>query len=166
MNMTQIIRTNIKFKKNERGSFYGFVTKTEKGSWRGVRESDGIKKKIVFVDPMAENGMVENMLYHCTLVPMTEGDGFIVMNASAVHFKAKIETHIDGEYYVKVSMGYKSVIYEPGSDDPRKNNMQVVADMLRKRNDLTDAMQVADDFLDAATLVLMLYKKNKRGVEI
>ena len=53
--MAQRIKTNIKFNKGLNGvesRIYGLVTK-QNGSWRGCRETDDCKKKIVFVDPDA-----------------------------------------------------------------------------------------------------------------
>lgn len=162
--MAKVIRTNIKFKKNEQGHLYGFVTKV-KGSWRGVHEEDKeVKKKIVLVDPMAETDIVPDRLYHCSLVPMECDNGFVVMNAKVVTFHAKIDTFASGDdYHVDVKFGHKIITYDPSSQLHIKNNMQSIADMLRKRWDLVKPMEVADNFLDAATIVLTLYKRNKGG---
>jgi predicted ATPase with chaperone activity len=159
--MAQVIRTNIKFKKNDKGHLYGFVSKTQDGSWRGVREESTDKKKIVFIDDMAERNMQPNVLYHCLLVPMNEKNGFIVMNAKAVKFPAKITTFTNKEYRVEVQFGNKTIVYDPSSTLLIKNNMQNIANMLRKRYDLVCPMLTADEFLDAATIVNVLYKRDK-----
>lgn len=163
--MAQVIRTNIKFKKNDKGRLYGFVTKVKDGSWRGVREEDSSKKKIVFVDEMAETYMQPNVLYHCLLVPMNEKNGFIAMNAKAVKFTAKITTFTTDYYHVEIKFGNKTIVYDPASSLLINNNMQRIADMLRKRNDLVCPMMIADEFLDAATIVNELYKRDKSKIQ-
>lgn len=87
----QKIKTNIKFYKglnDKEDKLYGFVTKSN-GSWRGCR-NDVEKKKIVFVDSEISDGIVPNVLYSCSLIPMLNDKGFVAKSASVVKFTGTI----------------------------------------------------------------------------
>lgn len=159
--MVQKIKTNIKFSVGQNGMqsrLYGFVTK-KNGSWRGCRESDPCKKKIVFVDEDASEGIIPNTLYSCVLIPMRNEGGFIAISSSIIKFKSKIETIISGSTYkVVVTFGNKNIVYDPSSRFKKENCINSIANMLRGRADLVNPMQVAEDFLDSACMVQMLYK--------
>lgn len=153
------IKTNIKFKQNENGAFYGFVTKDSNGSWRGCRE-DVIKKKIVFVNKHEEAGIIPNALYQCILVPMTEKNGFIAFQPQLVKFDAQIKTEAtDKVYRVSVKFGNTVITYNPQSSNPNKNNIQSIVNLLKSRNDLKYQDAVADEFCDCACLLLSIYKR-------
>lgn len=159
--MNQKIKTNIKFYKgldNVQDRVYGFVTKSN-GSWKGCRESES-KKKIVFVDAAIASTIVPNMLYHCSLTPMRERDGFIAMSATPIKFKATISVTCNKRtHMVKVIFGNKTIIYEPGSKEKRKRDISAIAENLRTRLDLEDAPSVATDFVDNACMVKRLYEQ-------
>lgn len=162
--MNNVIKTNIKFKKNDKGHLYGFVTKTSNGSWRGVHEEDNVKKKIVFVDEMAEKDMKPGLLYHTILIPMRDDQGFICLNAVKMKFKAQIKSYDMPQYYrVEVKFGHKCICYDPSSSNKKYNDMQSIAKMIMNREDICDPYTVADMFLDAATIALTLYKREKKG---
>lgn len=163
--MTQIIKTNIKFKENERGIFQGFVTKNKCGSWRGCREDDSVSKKIVLLDPRQVTIPIkENTLYQCSLIPMRNDGGYIVIYAKQVQFVARTETIAHNNVYrVIVKFGNKVVIYDPTSKLERQNNIQAIANFLRNREDLRYANAVAEEFLDCACLLQSIYNKNKNG---
>lgn len=165
--MGNVIKTNIKFKQNDKGHLYGFVAKSDSGSWRGVREEDKSKKKIVFVDPMAERDMKPGLLYRSVLIPMTDEHGFICLNATKVMFQAQIKPFDIPEhkfFRVEVHFGNKTIAYNPSSTDKKYNNMQSIADLIRKREDICNPLEVADNFLDAATVALTLYKREQKGL--
>lgn len=158
----QKIKTNIKFKQNEKGAFYGFVTKNEKGSWRGCREESGAKKKIVIVDRNDSKRMIPNALYQVFLVPMESAQGFIAVDPTLLQFPAKIETEVgDNTYRVKVKFGHKEIIYDPSSSDRRLNDIQYIVNLLRNRYDLERMGAVIDEFVDCACLLLSIYKRKK-----
>ncbi len=153
------IKTNIKFKQNERGAFYGFVTKDNKGSWRGCRETD-VKKKIVFVDK-GEVDIIPDALYQCSLIPMKTGNGFIALEPKLLQFEARISTEAtDNVYHVNVRFGHTTIVYNPKSTNPLKNNIQTIVRLLKSRHDLKYKDAVADEFCDCACLLLSIYKKN------
>lgn len=160
----QTIKTNIKFKKNERNIFQGFVTKNEHGSWRGCREdSDISKKKIVLLDPRQITIPIkENTLYQCTLIPMKSDSGYIVIQAKQVQFEAKVETIVhEDTYQVVVKFGNKTITYDPTSKQDKRNDKQAIANMLRSREDLKYANAIAEEFLDCACLLQTIYKRAK-----
>lgn len=162
--MSQRIKTNIKFYKGLGGvesRLYGLVTKIQ-GSWRGCRETDECKKKIVFIDPSISSDIVPNALYSCSLIPMRKEEGFIAKSVQLVKFKAIIDTKISkSTYRVSVKFGNKVITYEPGHKEKRYNDLKAIADGLRKRIDIVDANQVAEDFLDSACIVKRLYEQEK-----
>lgn len=163
LQQSQRIKTNIKFKQNERGVFYGFVTKNERGSWRGCNEDSNVKKKIVFVDEHEKNNIIAGALYQVTLIPMTSNKGFIALNAKLVQFEAKINTEVnDDTFRVSVQFGQKIIIYDPTSEDTKKNNIQAIANLLRSRIDLKSKDAVAEEFLDSACLLLSIYKRQNK----
>lgn len=156
----QKIKTNIKFKQNEKGAFYGFVTKNDKGSWRGCHENSSAKKKIVFINKYEDKGIIPNALYQVFLIPMNSGTGFIALEPKLLQFTAKIETEVDKNIYrVTVKFGHKEIIYDPSSNDKRVNDIQHIVNLLRSRHDLEYKEAVADEFVDCACLLLSIYKK-------
>lgn len=160
---SQRIKTNIKFKKNERGAFYGFVTKNERGSWRGCNENSDYRKQIVFVDKHETANIIAGALYQATLIPMTSKGGFIALNAKLVQFDAKINTEVkENTYRVTVQFGQKEIIYDPTSKNSKKNNIQAIANLLKSRIDLKSKDAVAEEFLDSACLLLSIYKRQNK----
>lgn len=160
------IKTNIKFYKgldNCADRLYGFVTKVN-GSWRGCRD-DVKKKKIVFIDSAVSDGVMPNVLYSCTLIPMDQDGGFIAISVSAIKFKAHISTTAkNGIYMIKISFGHKVVVYDPANPDSRRNDIQKIANMLRDRVDLKNAYQIAEDFITSACTVKRLYRQAQENV--
>lgn len=164
--MAQRIKTNIKFYKgleNVADRLYGFVTKTN-GSWKGCRETES-KKKIVFVDPSIAKDIIPNMLYSCTLMPMRSETGFITKSATILRFPATIKTICrKNVFVVRITFGNKEIIYDPSSKEKRKNDIQVIAQLLRGRNDLENAIATAEDFIDNAFMVRRLYEQSQGNV--
>lgn len=161
----QIIKTNIKFKKNEeKNIFQGFVTKNKQGSWRGCSEDADVSKKIVLLEPrQIPIPIKENTLYHCSLIPMKSDCGYIVIHARLVQFEAKIETEAHEDVYkVVVKFGNKTVTYNPSNPSSKHNSIQGIVDFLKSREDLKCANAVAEEFLDYACLLQSIYNKNKK----
>jgi len=162
--MSQSIKTIIKFYKGLGGvesRIYGLVTK-KNGSWRGCRETDECKRKIVFVDPSISKDIIPNALYSCSLVPMKNKDGFIAKSAQLVKFKAMIDTKITKKVCrVVVKFGNKEIVYDPSSKEKRQRDIKQIADKLRNRIDLIDANQVAEDFLNSACIVKRIFEQGK-----
>ncbi len=164
--MIRKIKTNIKFYKgldNVADQIYGFVTKVN-GSWRGCRETEQ-SKKIVFVDPAIRKDIVPNMLYKCSLVPMRTGDGFVAVSATMVKFKGTIiTTHRNNVYQIHIKFGNKDFLYDPSCKDKQRNDIKTIADSIRNRLDLENAVGVAEDFVDNACMIKRLYEQSKTHV--
>lgn len=164
--MNKKIKTNIKFYKgldNVKDRVYGFVTKSN-GSWKGCRETEP-KKKIVFVDAALAPTIIPNMLYHCSLTPMRECEGFIAKSATPIQFPASIVVTANKRtHMIKVIFGNKTIIYEPGSKEKRKRDIQAIADNLRNRFDLENAQAVATDFTNNACMLKRMYDQFKANV--
>lgn len=163
--MSQQIKTIIKFKREvegiNAGKIFGFVTKSN-GHWKGCRDTDDCKKKIVFVDPSISKNIIDNMPYNVSLIPMRSGTGFIAMAASPVQFEAKIITKVKkNTFMVFVKFGMKTITYDPSSNQAKYNNINNIAENLRHRIDLLDAAGVAEDFVDAAFMTKSLYNRSK-----
>lgn len=154
------IKTNIKFYRgldNIEDKLYGFVTKVD-GSWRGCRKHTE-KKKIVFIDQSLVEGIVPNTLYKCSIRPMDKGDGFIAVSAELVKFKATVVTACDkGRFIINVKFGNQVITYDPQSKDPKKRDIQGIANSLRNRMDLANAIETAEDFINSACLMKRLNK--------
>lgn len=159
----QVIKTNIKFKKNERGVFQGFVTKNKLGSWRGCREDAEVSKKIVLLDPrQVPIEIKENTLYQCSLIPMKGECGYIAISAQLVQFEAKTETVVyENVYKVIVRFGNRTIIYDPTSKLKKHNDIRSIMDFLKSREDLKYANAVAEEFFDCAYLLKSIYDKDK-----
>lgn len=159
------IKTNIKFNdglENVKGRLYGFVTKKD-GSWRGCRV-DEPKKKIVFVDSLLEPTIIPNVLYSCSLIPMESKHGFIAKSAKLLMFEANIFVSCDnkhGSFVVSVQFGNRKFVYNPASSLSRERDIKAIADILRKRVDLKEAVSVAEEFINHAVVVKRLYAQYK-----
>ena len=164
--MAQRIKTNIKFYAgldNVADKLYGFISKFN-GSWRGCRETES-KKKIVLVDTAISKDIIPNTLYSCSLVPMRNKGGFIAKSATIVKFPGTITTICHKNVFqIKITFGNKGYIYDPSSSEKRKNDIKYIANILRTRNDLENAMSVAEDFIDNACIVKRLYEQRQSNV--
>lgn len=160
--MVERIKTNIKFQKglnNSEERLYGFVTKV-KGSWRGCRGTDTEKKKIVLLDVRLAEKVIPNVLYHCSLIPMRSDGGFVAVSATLIRFEAVIETvYQNNAFMVTVKFGGKTLIYDPSSTERRKTSIKQIAETIRKRVDLENPDQVAEDFINTACMLKQLQKR-------
>lgn len=162
------IKTNIKFYSgldNVADRLYGFVTKVH-GSWRGCRESEPIKK-VVFPDAALCSDIIPGVLYSCSLIPMNSGNGFIAKTANIVKFEAKISTHCNNEngvFNVCVQFGNKKIVYDPSSKFKNRTDISSIAQELRNRVDLEQALCVAEDFINHALIVRRLYQQHTTHV--
>ena len=105
-----------------------------------------------------------NALYDCILIPMADKNGYVVIAAEPVQFKAKVNTtYIKGNVYlVEVKFGNKTIRFDPfnGKKESVKN-LKACKEVLEKRIDVKDVMQVVEDFERAANTVVTLMEKDK-----
>lgn len=156
--MVKRIKTYLKFSKSEvNGSPVGYVTKN-KGSWKGCRDTDRCRKKIVLVDKILSKRILADTLYQVTLVPMIEHDGFVAVSAEIVQFDATVTTHTErGNLKVEVRFGNKNFIYDPSSHDRTRSDIGIIIGNLSKRLDIKNMDSVLADFIDSAELVRRTY---------
>lgn len=169
------IHTKLKFIKSERnGALISFVSQNPVNKVVcGVRQDSPYPKKIVIIDREIANNLMVNMLYDCTLIPMTPvlnertGEkhipGYIAIEANPVQFKATVTTqYIRGiKYHVEVSFGNKVIRFDPfrGVKETTKS-LNACRAVLEKRCDVRDLMDVVEDFNTAANNLLTLLKKD------
>ena len=163
MSQKELIRTKIKFSESKKdgATLVGYVTQNENGKFRGCRETDPVKKKVVIPDVVIAEGMMPNVLYDCRLKPMNSGAGFIAVEAEICKFQAVIDTQVsNNRFKVEVRFGGKVVIYDPqlGVDSSRKTVEGALA-ALEDRVDIQDKDRVISAFLSSANMVHALYKE-------
>ncbi len=105
------------------------------------------------------------MLYSCVLTPMRSDNGFIVKSAKLIRFPATIKTVCHKKTFkVITTFGNKEIVYDPSSKVNSRNNIKAIADLLRSRNDLENALVVAEDFIDNACIAKKLYEQSQAYV--
>ena len=150
------VQTKLKFIKSEQtGAYIAFVSQNPKtGRICGVRKDSEHPKKICVLDKKLTRDVLVNTLYDATLIPMTEKNGYVVVEMTPVQFKATIEvTYVPKSLYVvEVKFGNKTIRFDPL--DGRKDtirSLQKCRGVLEKRTDIQDIIQVVDDFMVAAS---------------
>lgn len=160
------IYTKLKFCKSDRtDALISFVSQNTKNKRIcGVRQDSKYPKRICVVDKAIAGDILINVLYDCTLIPMAERNGYVVIAAEPVQFKAKIETqYVKGSIYiVEVQFGNKTLRFDPFTG--RKDTIRDIAEfrkVLEKRVDIKDILQVIDDFDTAANKIMQLMMIDK-----
>lgn len=160
------IYTKLKFIRSDvSGSPVSFVSKhLDTGRIYGVRQDSKYPKKVCIVDKAIADQIMLNALYNCTLVPMTEKNGYVVISAEPVQFRAKINsTYIKGNVYVvEVKFGNKTIRFDPfcGRKESVKN-LKECKRVLERRIDIKNVMQVAEDFERAAIAMVRIMENDK-----
>lgn len=160
------VYTKLKFIKSDKsGAIISFVSQNPKtGRICGVRQDSEYPKKICIVDKMLANEILLNVLYDCTLIPMAERNGYVVIAAEPVQFKALIKcTYVKNTIYrVLVKFGNKELRFDPFNG--RKESIKSLAAckaVLEKRVDVKDIMQVVEDFENAANDMINLMNADR-----
>lgn len=162
------VYTKLKFSRSEiTGRPVGFVFqdfKKAQGWIRGVRADSDCPKKICVVDEKLSGEILANTLYYCTLIPMAEKSGYVVIEATPVQFKATVHTsYIKNTIYrVEVKFGNKTVYFNPfdGKKDSVKD-IGVCKSLLERRVDIENQTQVVEDFERAANHLLRLMHNDR-----
>lgn len=160
------VYTKLKFIRSEvSGAPVSFISQNPKtGRVCGVRQESPYPKKICIVDKLLSGQIMMNALYDCTLIPMADKNGYVVIEAEPVQFKAKVSsTYIKGNVYlVEVKFGNKTLRFDPfnGKKESVKD-MAACKAVLEKRIDVKNVMQVVEDFEKAASTMLTLLNRDK-----
>lgn len=155
------VYTKLKFIKSEQtGSVISFVSQNPKtGRICGVRADSEYPKKICIVDKLLANDILMNVLYDCTLIPMSDRNGYVVIAAEPVQFNATIETtYIKGNIYlVEVKFGNKTLRFDPYNGKKESiRSLSAFRAVLEKRVDVKNIIQVVEDFEKAANKIILL----------
>lgn len=159
------VYTKLKFTISDKTqAIVGFVSQNSKtGEIRGVRQDDPHPKKICVLDRKLAPDMLLNTLYNVTLIPMKERDGYVVVEATPVQFKATIETTYVPKaiYHIDVKFGNKKIQFDP--KDGRKDSVKRLKQcrrILETRVDVKNLQDVIDDFDDATRNLLKKYEND------
>lgn len=159
------IYTKLKFIKSDKtGAFVSFVSQNPvTGQIRGVRQDEPYPKKICILDKKLACEVFLNVLYNATLIPMHGKDGYVVIEATPVMFRASIEiTYIPKAIYmVEVKFGNKDIVFNPkdGKKDSVKN-LRLCRRLLETRLDVENLQDVLEDFDEAAREILKRYERD------
>lgn len=159
------VYTKLKFVKSDKtGAYVSFVSQnTKTGRICGVRQDSEYPKKICVLDKEVARDVLLNVLYDATLIPMSEKNGYVVIEISPVQFQATIETTYvpKAVYAVEVKFGNKVIRFDPmrGVKDTCKT-IAGCKSILEKRVDIMNVTQVVDDFVEAATNLLKRYESD------
>lgn len=163
--LTKRIYTKLKFVKSDKtGAFVSFVSQNPvTGQIRGVRQDDPYPKKICILDKKLMCEVFLNTLYNATLIPMTDKDGYVVIEVTPVTFKAVVETTYVPKaiYQIDVKFGNKDIKFDP--KDGKKESvrkLEVCRRLLETRLDIKDLGDVLDDFDSAVKELLRKYEQD------
>ncbi len=160
------VYTKLKFIRSEvSGAPVSFVSQNPRtGRICGVRQDSEHPKKICIVDKLLATQIIMNALYDCTLIPMSDRNGYVVIAAEPVQFKASVtSTYIKNTVYVvEVKFGNKTIRFDPfnGRKESVKN-LPACKSVLEKRIDVRNVMQVVEDFERAANNIVRLLEKDR-----
>lgn len=159
------VATKLKFIKSEQtGAIVSFVSQNPKtGQIRGVRQDEQYPKKICVLDKKLIPDVLLNTLYECTLIPMSEKDGYVVIEVTPVQFKATIEVSYIPKaiYTVEVKFGNKTILFDP--KDGKKDSVRKLEQcrrVLETRVDVKNLPQVLEDFDKSVTNILRKYEQD------
>ncbi len=159
------VKTRLKFIKSDKtGAIISFVSQNPRtGQVRGVRQEDSFPKKIAILDKKLTNEIFLNTLYEAELIPMTNKNGYVVIKADLVQFKAVVETTYLPKviYKVEVKFGNKTIQFDPYTG--RKETVRRLNQcrrLLETRLDIRNIHQVLEDFDDATFNLLKKYEQD------
>lgn len=146
-----IEKSQIKFAVSEQtGETVGFVSRHSKTKkLKGVREDSVFGKKICVLSAELKGAILPNVLYDVELKPMRRDNGYVVVSAVPVQFRARVETVIVPRtiYRVNVSFGNKTVYFDPKDGrSPSSRTLDGALEILRTRGDMEDRDGVIETF--------------------
>lgn len=154
--------SRLKFERSkETGELISFVYRHAKTrELKGVREGFARGKQIcVLSKELKATGIIEeNVLYSVLMKAMHGGKkGFVVVSATPILFKARIETSIVPKaiYQVSVSFGNKVIYFDPKDGKSHySRTLEGVLGVLAARHDIEHKEQIIEDFRMQAEIVI------------
>lgn len=150
MNRTKVL---VRFSESSRDkSAISFVTRTQTGDLKCVRETSKCKKLIVLPSKNLKIDIIFGAQYECELLEMRNGArGFIATNITPVIYDVEVETiHvIKCVYEIHIKWGNNQQITFDPLDGRRASvrDENVIASYIRSRIDIRNNVEVADKFL-------------------
>lgn len=156
-------KSQVKFAKSERtGEMIGFVSRHSKTrQLKGIREDSTFGKKICVLSQDLKGSILPNVLYGVELKSMHNGNGYVVVSAEQVRFKARVETVIfpHKTYRVQITFGNKTVYFDPlNGKSPSSNTVEGVIEVLSAREDIAGREDVIGDFKKQAEVLIQQMK--------
>jgi protein involved in ribonucleotide reduction len=160
-----IEKSQIKFAKSEQtGEIIGFVSRHSKTKQlKGVRENSTFGKKICLLSENLKGTIQTNILYRVELKAMHQRNGYVVVSATPMLFKAHIETVIVPEsiYQIRITFGNKTVYFDPlRGQSPSSKTVEGVVEVLAARKDIEDLETVIEEFRKQAASVVQQMEKD------
>ncbi len=152
-------KSQIKFAISEQtGEMVGFVSRHSKTKkLKGVRENSIFGKKICVLSAELKGTILPNVLYNVELKPMHKDNGFVVVSAIPVQFKAEVETVVVPKaiYRINITFGNKTVYFDPkDGKSSSSRTLDGVLEILHSRNDIEDKESVIESFKKEVSVLL------------
>lgn len=166
-----IEKSQIKFAKSEQtGEIIGFVSCHAKTKQlKGVRENSTFGKKICLLSEDLKGTIQPNILYHVELKAMHQRNGYVVVSALPVLFKAQVETVVVPQriYQVRITFGNKTVYFDPkGGRSASSRTIEGVVEVLSARKDIDNPEAVIENFKKQAAVLIRLMEKDYGHTQI
>lgn len=148
-------KSQLKFAKSEQtGELIGFVSRHSKTrKLMGVREDSRFGKQICVLSEDLKGQIEPNFLYEVELKPMHKANGYVVVSATPVLFRAQVETVLVPKvmYQVTVVFGNKKIFFDPkDGKSPQSRTIDGALSVLRERRDIENREGVISDYLRQA----------------
>ncbi|MDR1716075.1 MAG: hypothetical protein LBS20_09525 [Prevotella sp.] len=158
-------KSQIKFARSEEtGELIGFVSRHSKTKkLKGVREDSIFGKKICVLSEDLKGLVVPNILYDVELKGMHQSNGYVVVSAMPVLFKARVDTVIVTKsiYQVNISFGNKTIYFDPVSGkSPSSKTVEGALCIINERMDIMDKEKVIEDFSKQALMLVQRMEKD------
>lgn len=145
-------KSQLKFAKSERtGELIGFVSRHSKThKLMGVREDSRFGKQICVLSEDLKDKVNPNLLYEVELKPMHKANGYVVVSATPVLFRAQVETVLIPKimYQVTVVFGNKKIFFDPkDGKSPQSRTIDGVLAVISERRDIENQEGVILDYL-------------------
>ena len=164
-------KSQIKFAKSEQtGEIIGFVSRHSKTrKLKGVRESSSFGKKICVLSQDLKGCIVPNILYNVELKTMHNNNGYVVVSAIPILFKAQIKTVIisPDTYQVHITFGNKTIYFDPkNGKSPLSKTITGVLTVLRERKDVDNLESVIENFKTQALSLIKQMEEDHGDTQI
>lgn len=159
-------KTQLKFIKSDKtGEIIGFVSRHSKTKkLKGVREDSDYGKQVCVLSSNLKGTIVPNLLYNVELKPMHKKNGYVVVSAEPILFKAEFEMDVipDIQYQLRINFGNKTIYFDPkNGGTPSSRTIEGVKEQIQSRKDLYNVEFVI--FLFEKLAKKILFKMNSDG---